>query len=88
MVADTRYSEEGTTTSPWSMLRLNRVSRYDVADIAVELVCSLSPSHPISADANRLQMNWRHILRNHEKYVEETGEDPEWCAEIPEVEKN
>lgn len=79
------YIEEGTTTSPWSMLRVNHCSRYDIADIAVELVCKLTPDHAISADANRLQMNWRHELRNHQKYVEETGEDPEWCTQIPEV---
>ncbi|BEJ06802.1 hypothetical protein CcaverHIS641_0400710 [Cutaneotrichosporon cavernicola] len=79
------YIEEGTTTSPWSMLRVNHCSRFHLADIAVEMVCKLAPQHAISADANRIQMNWRHELRNHQKYVEETGEDPAWCTEIPEV---
>lgn len=69
------------------MLRLNHTSRFDLADIAVELVCEFSPSHPITADANRLQMNWRHDLRKHQKYVLEHGEDPDWCAEIPKIEK-
>lgn len=68
------------------MLRVNHCSRYNLADIAVELVCEHSPNHPISADANRLQMNWRHDLRLHEKFVNEHGEDPEWCAQIPKIE--
>lgn len=82
------YREEGTTTTPFSMLRLNGVSRYNVADLALELVAALSPNSSVAAKANSLQMNWRHKLRQHAKYVEEHGDDPEWCTSIPELNKN
>lgn len=74
------YREEGTTTTPFSMLRLNGVSRFNVADIALELVAAQNPLTEVAAVANSLQMNWRHELRKHARYVEEHGDDPEWCA--------
>jgi xylulose-5-phosphate/fructose-6-phosphate phosphoketolase len=77
------YVEEGTTTTPWSMLRLNHCSRYDLADLAVQHVASSNPLHPVAPRAHLLSANWRHELRKHDRFTREHGVDPDWCGEIP-----
>jgi xylulose-5-phosphate/fructose-6-phosphate phosphoketolase len=42
------YIEQGTTTTPWSMLRLNRAGRFDVAQTAVRLLIRGSTNHGIA----------------------------------------
>lgn len=79
------YIEEGTTTTPWSMLRLNKTSRFDIAAIAVSRIAVNKPSHKISPRAHELEAFWHHELREHEKYTLKEGADPEWTTEIPEV---
>lgn len=61
------YIEEGTTTTPWSMLRLNKASRFDLAISAVEYVGHQQPTGPIAPKVQLLQGRWRHALREHEK---------------------
>lgn len=80
------YIEQGTTTTPYSMLRVNKVSRYDVASIAVGFVASKQPNHPVASRAHLLQGGWKHALVEHEKYTIEHGDDPAWCGEIPSAE--
>lgn len=70
------------------MLRLNNTSRYSLADIAVRRVGRDQPNHPINVRAHELSSCWRHELVLHDKFTEEYGKDPQWCAEIPELEKN
>ncbi|WVR07520.1 hypothetical protein IAU60_004562 [Kwoniella sp. DSM 27419] len=82
------YIEEGTTTTPWSMLRLNNTSRYTLADIAVQRIYANQPDHPVGVRAHELSSFWRHQLVKHDQYAKEHGEDPEWCAQIPELEEN
>ncbi|ELU39031.1 D-xylulose 5-phosphate/D-fructose 6-phosphate phosphoketolase, putative [Rhizoctonia solani AG-1 IA] len=41
------YIEEGTTTTPWSMLRLNKAGRYDIASRGVSMIASHDKDHPI-----------------------------------------
>ena len=79
------YIEQGTTTTPWSMLRLNNVSRYTLADLGVQRILRFNPGHPVSLKANELISGWRHELVQHAKYTVEHGTDPEWCGEIPEI---
>ena len=79
------YIEEGTTTTPWSMLRLNNVSRFTLADLAVQRISHHNPGHKIGVQAHELGSYWKHQLVKHEEYVLEHGEDPEWCGKIPEV---
>ncbi|CED84556.1 phosphoketolase [Phaffia rhodozyma] len=82
------YIEQGTTTSPWSMLRMNKASRFDVAMRAAEAVAGQDPNGRISSQLQVLQGRWKHALHDHEKYVLEHGDDPEWCADVnPEAEK-
>lgn len=82
------YIEEGSTTTAYSMLRLNNTSRYSLADIAVRRVGRDQPNHPINVRAHELSSCWRHELVLHDKFTKEYGKDPQWCAEIPELEKN
>lgn len=79
------YIEEGTTTTPWSMLRLNRCSRFTVAEEAVTGVMIQQPNHPVGVRAHELRSFWRHQLVQHEKYTLENGEDPDWCNQLPEL---
>jgi len=79
------YIEQGTTTTPWSMLRLNNVSRFTVAGIALERVVKQQPNHPVGVKAHVLGSYWQHQLVLHERYTVEHGEDPAWCGVIPEV---
>ena len=79
------YIEQGTTTTPWSMLRLNCASRFTIAKLAVERVAKGQPNHPISVQAHELGSYWSHELVKHAEYTENHGEDPSWCAEIEDV---
>nr|XP_019044735.1 phosphoketolase [Kwoniella bestiolae CBS 10118]OCF23665.1 phosphoketolase [Kwoniella bestiolae CBS 10118] len=81
------YIEEGTTTTPWSMLRLNNTSRYTLADVAVQRVSRDQPNHPIGIRAHELSSFWQHQLVLHDRYTKEHGEDPAWCGEISELEE-
>ncbi|ODO06787.1 hypothetical protein I350_04146 [Cryptococcus amylolentus CBS 6273] len=79
------YIEEGSTTTPYSMLRLNDVSRYSLADIAVQRVSRAQPNHPVTVRAHELSSYWKHVLVEHDKYTKDHGDDPAWCKEIPEI---
>lgn len=79
------YEEQGSTTTPWSMLRLNHASRYNIADTAMEALEGYDPDCKAALNGPPLQHEWRHILRKHQQYVETYGEDPEWCAKLPEL---
>jgi xylulose-5-phosphate/fructose-6-phosphate phosphoketolase len=74
------YHEEGTTTTPWSMLRCNGVDRFSVAQHALELL----PAHPlVSPKATSLHAQYEHAKRYQEKFAEEHGEDPEEYSSLP-----
>ena len=67
------------------MLRLNNVSRFTLADMAVQRVIRGQPNHRIGVKAHELGSYWKHQLVVHEKYTLEHGEDPAWCGQIPEI---
>jgi xylulose-5-phosphate/fructose-6-phosphate phosphoketolase len=69
------YIEQGTTTTPWSMLRLNQAGRFDVAQTAVRLLIRGSTNHGIAPRAHELIAWYRHQNIVHEKYALEHGED-------------
>lgn len=79
------YIEEGTTTTPWSMLRLNKASRFDVASDAILRVARQQPDHSVTARAHEFDSMWKHQLRKHSEYVLKVGADPEWAASIGEL---
>ncbi|KAG8960880.1 hypothetical protein FRC03_006048 [Tulasnella sp. 419] len=71
------YIEEGTTTTPWSMLRLNKAGRYDVAEKAIGLIAGHNPTGRTASRAQELQTWFRHQNTIQEKYAMEHGQDSE-----------
>jgi xylulose-5-phosphate/fructose-6-phosphate phosphoketolase len=82
------YIEQGTTTTPYSMLRMNDVSRFHIADLAVQRVARQQPNSKITVSAHELGSGWKHQLRLHERYTLEHGEDPSWCTQVPKLNDN
>lgn len=70
------YQEQGTTTTPYSMLRLNSVGRFDVAEAAVRYAAANSTK--FDTDAHVLITYFQHQNRVAEKYALENGEDASW----------
>jgi len=69
------YIEEGTTTTPWSMLRLNQAGRFDIMDKAISLISVGNPNSPIGVKGHELRSWCRHMNRTYEKYAEQYGID-------------
>ncbi|KAE8205903.1 hypothetical protein CF335_g2148 [Tilletia laevis] len=78
------FMEQGTTTTPWSMLRMNGTDRYSVAEAALRLVAGQSHTDA-GVCAYELMANYRSQRRFHEKYVMEHGEDPADLVALPPV---
>lgn len=68
------YMEEGTTTTPFHMLLLNKTSRYDLCIAALQ---SLPLSHALSSKVHWLISLCQHEMRNHVKYIYEHHKDPD-----------
>jgi xylulose-5-phosphate/fructose-6-phosphate phosphoketolase len=73
------YREEGSTTTPWSMLRVNGVDRFSVAQAALK---RLTRVPTIAPHIHALVSKYEHNKRNHAKYVEEFGDDPKDFEEL------
>ncbi|KAG9041894.1 hypothetical protein FS837_011620 [Tulasnella sp. UAMH 9824] len=71
------YIEEGTTTTPWSMLRLNQADRFTISERAIGLIATKKPNSATAARAAELQGWFRHQNRLQERYVLENGADSE-----------
>ncbi|KAJ1303423.1 hypothetical protein OPQ81_011614 [Rhizoctonia solani] len=71
------YIEEGTTTTPWSMLRLNRAGRYDIASKGVSLISIHNKDHPICPRAHELSTYFLHKNQVEARYALEHGQDSE-----------
>ncbi|KAH7336888.1 phosphoketolase [Rhizoctonia solani] len=71
------YIEEGTTTTPWSMLRLNKAGRYDIASRGVSLVATHDRDHPICPRAHELSSYFMHKNQVEARYALEHGQDSE-----------
>ena len=63
------YIEEGTTTTPFDMVVLNRLDRFHLAELAVESVPRLKPI------AARVKQFVRDKLIDHKNYITTYGED-------------
>ncbi|PWN52288.1 D-xylulose 5-phosphate/D-fructose 6-phosphate phosphoketolase [Violaceomyces palustris] len=81
------YKEEGTTTTPWSMLRLNGVDRFTVAQSAARLLFEHGDDaekeartdeglHVGSHKLVKLEERWEDEKRKSDAYAREHGEDP------------
>ncbi|HZR09201.1 MAG TPA: phosphoketolase family protein [Myxococcales bacterium] len=63
------YNEEGTTTTPFDMVVLNRISRYHI------VISALQRARRIPENASRLIDDCELMLRRHTAYVKEHLED-------------
>ncbi|KAN0060721.1 hypothetical protein ACQY0O_007379 [Thecaphora frezii] len=84
------YIEEGTTTTPWSMLRLNHIDRFTVACRALELVeldveqAKLRGEEPrqhleqliVSGRLRDCETELQKARKRFTDYIEENGQDP------------
>jgi xylulose-5-phosphate/fructose-6-phosphate phosphoketolase len=69
------YIEEGTTTTPFKMLTSNQVSRFHVAIQAIQSV--MGRKEEVGFAAHSLISNIQHALREHDRYIQKFGKDPE-----------
>lgn len=90
------YEEQGSTTTPWSMLRLNGVDRYSVAKealMAVAAIAAVTSQVAVGGGGDRdrglgevlvrthpLVAHYEGKKKEHEKYVVANGEDPQWVG--------
>ena len=79
-----RYREEGTTTSPFSMMLVNHTSRYHVAAAAVRGAARLNPR--VEVDAHVAISRFMHDAQKAQQYIIEHGEDPEGTFDVPKFE--
>ncbi|KAI0925731.1 hypothetical protein AcW1_008089 [Taiwanofungus camphoratus] len=75
------YREEGTTTSPFSMMLLNHTSRYHVAAAAVRGAARSNPS--VEVDAHAMITEIMHLAEKDKEYVYAHGADPEGTFDVP-----
>ncbi|KAG8785735.1 hypothetical protein FRC12_017232 [Ceratobasidium sp. 428] len=71
------YIEEGTTTTPWSMLRLNKAGRYDIAAKAISLIAHHNKDHAAVTRAHELSSFFLHKNQVEARYALEHGQDSE-----------
>ncbi|KAK0560484.1 hypothetical protein OC844_003737 [Tilletia horrida] len=76
------FVENGTTTTPWSMLRVNGTDRFSVAEATLRLAAHRSDTDA-GVRAHELIANYQSQRRFHEKYVLEHGEDPADFVALP-----
>jgi len=77
------YIEQGTTTTPWLMLRMNKAGRFDVAAKAIGLVAKHAPNSAIAARSHEIISGYLHKNAVQEKYALEHGEDsPEVSSQV------
>ena len=67
------YQEEGTTTTPFEMMVLNRTSRYHLAIDALEKAAKFNPV--TSRKAGRLIKKYQKILHDHSRHIKKHSTD-------------
>ena len=78
------YQEEGTTTSPFMMMLLNKTSRYDVAAQAVRAAALINPR--VEIDAHKTISHILHLAQKDKDYILEHGADPAGMFDVPRFE--
>jgi len=74
------YLEEGTTTTPFKMLTMNKVSRFHVAAEALRKVSEHNMR--IALDAHLLISNYLRMVEEHDEYILLHGKDPEYLSQM------
>jgi len=75
------YQEEGTTTTPLAMLALNKVSRYDVAKIAIQ--AGRKGNAHVDSVADKLLQGIDKKVKDFWAYIYENGKDPDGIFDTP-----
>ena len=75
------YIEEGTTTSPFMMMLLNKTSRYDVAAQAVRAAALINPR--VEIDAHSTISHILHLAQKQKDYIFAHGADPADTFDVP-----
>jgi xylulose-5-phosphate/fructose-6-phosphate phosphoketolase len=70
------YQEEGTTTTPFDMLVRNKASRYHLIEQAIRM--SARSNQKVSARAMAEISNIDYILKDHRRYIDKHGDDPDF----------
>ncbi|CCM00082.1 uncharacterized protein FIBRA_02109 [Fibroporia radiculosa] len=78
------YREEGTTTSPFSMMLLNHTSRYHVAAAAVRGAAFSNPH--VEIDAHAVVSGFMHDVEKDKQYIHAHGADPDDTFDVPKFE--
>jgi len=78
------YNEEGTTTTPFDMMLLNRVSRFHVAAKAVAKGAKGNPK--VAPVAHEKQAHFMHLAQKEKEYAYENGIDRTEIYATPEFE--
>ena len=78
------YREEGTTTSPFMMMLLNKTSRYDLAADAVRSAALINPR--VEIDAHKTISHILHLAQKDKDYILAHGADPEGTFDVPKFE--
>ena len=76
------YMEEGTTTTPFNMLIMNKTSRFHVAEAAIR--GAIKTNAIIALSAHELISDLQHDVVKISKYILENSKDPEHIYGIPE----
>lgn len=72
------YQEEGTTTTPFDMMIRNGTSRFHLIKQAIKYASQHNPY--VANRASELSSFFDYRLRDHSRYIEEHGKDPEDIA--------
>ncbi|KAK9238834.1 XFP N-terminal domain-containing protein [Lipomyces kononenkoae] len=75
------YDEEGTTTTPLSMMVLNKTDRWSVAVKAIEGAARHNPI--VQIQSHMLISEFEHARCKHQDYVVEHGKDPDGLYDTP-----
>ncbi|KAK7205056.1 phosphoketolase [Myxozyma melibiosi] len=76
------YDEEGTTTTPLSMMVLNSTDRWSVACKAVEGAAKSNAG--VAVDSHVIISYLKHLRAKHQEYVKLYGKDPDGLYDTPE----
>jgi len=80
------YREEGSTTTPFDMMLLNKVCRYHVAQAALQGGALLNEK--VQVDLVQLQTQLRHRISKTREYIVEHGKDPDDTYAMPQFERS
>ena len=74
------YIEEGTTTTPFRMLTMNKASRYHVAISAI--LQSIPHNQEAGLTGHTVIAAYKKRLQEHEDYILKHGKDPEYLQDF------